>query len=121
FVWLSIWGFDVMSLMVSFASFLIVFSIMMGAAASNLVSSVLFIFVSRVYDVGDRIHIYPGGMVLMPTDVVVAKVNLMTTTFRRWDEQARERGVFHMPNHLLATKTIVNIQRSGHQWHEFFI
>lgn len=26
-----------------------------------------------------------------------------------------------MPNHLLATKTIVNIQRTAHQWHEFMI
>lgn len=31
------------------------------------------------------------------------------------------RQVFYMPNHLLATKTIVNIQRTAHQWHEFMI
>ena len=29
--------------------------------------------------------------------------------------------VFYLPNYLLAEKTIVNIQRSAHQWHEFFI
>ncbi|CAM9227878.1 unnamed protein product, partial [Laminaria digitata] len=116
FVWLAIWGGDVVSLSVTFASFLIAFSFMIGTAASNLVSSVLFIFVSRLYDVGDRVHIYEGGLVLMPTDVTVVKVNLMTTAFKRWDEQ-----LFYMPNHLLATKTIVNIRRTAHQWHEFFI
>ena len=78
------------SLSVTFASFLIAFSFMIGAAASNLVSSVLFIFVSRIYDVGDRVHIYDGALGTTPTDVTVAKVDLMTTVFKRWDEQARE-------------------------------
>ncbi|CAN0388250.1 unnamed protein product, partial [Laminaria digitata] len=87
FVWLSIWGADVLSLSVTFASFLIAFSFLIGTAASNLVSSVLFIFVSRLYDVGDRVHIYESGLVMKATDVVVAKVNLMTTAFKRWDEQ----------------------------------
>ncbi|CAN0079349.1 unnamed protein product, partial [Ectocarpus fasciculatus] len=118
FVWLSIWGADVVSLSVTFASFLIAFSFMIGTAASNLMSAVLFIFVSRLYDVGDRVHIYSGSNTQgeEPTNVTVVKVDLMTTVFKRWDEQ-----VFYMPNHLLATKTIVNIQRTAHQWHEFMI
>eukprot|EP00752_Nemacystus_decipiens_P002553 g2394.t1 len=118
FVWLSICGADVVSLSVTFASFLIAFSFMIGNAASNLTSAVLFIFVSRLYDVGDRVHIYNSSMTkgAEPTDVIVVKVDLMTTVFKRWDEQ-----VFYMPNHLLATKTIVNIQRTAHQWHEFMI
>lgn len=29
--------------------------------------------------------------------------------------------IFYIPNHLLATKTIVNIQRTADQWHEFRI
>ncbi|CAN0425640.1 unnamed protein product, partial [Laminaria digitata] len=87
FVWLSIWGGDVASLSLTFASFLIAFSFMIGTAASNLVSSVLFIFVSRIYDVGDRVYIYDGGMESKPTDVTVAKVDLMTTVFKRWNEQ----------------------------------
>ncbi|CAM9436626.1 unnamed protein product [Scytosiphon promiscuus] len=80
-------------------------------------ASVLFIFVSRLYDVGDRIHIYNGtSPTEEPMNVTVVKVDLMTTVLKRWDEQ-----VFYMPNHLLASKTIVNIQRSAHQWHEFMI
>ena len=45
-MWLSIWGADVVSLSVTFASFLIAFSFMIGTAASNLMSAVLFIFVA---------------------------------------------------------------------------
>ncbi|CAM9445900.1 unnamed protein product, partial [Ectocarpus sp. 13 AM-2016] len=118
FVWLSILGFDVLSLSVTFASFLIAFSFMIGTAASNLMTAVLFIFVSRLYDVGDRVHIYDDVQTagVEPMNVVVAKVDLRTTSFRRWDEQ-----IFYIPNHLLAEKTIVNIQRTAHQWHEFYI
>ncbi|CAN0510250.1 unnamed protein product, partial [Scytosiphon promiscuus] len=86
FVWLSIWGADVMSLSVTFASFLIAFSFMIGTAASNLMSSVLFIFVSRLYDVGDRVHIYDGMSGEAMKDMTVTKVDLMTTHFKRWDE-----------------------------------
>lgn len=77
------------SLSVTFASFLIAFSFMIGTAASNLVSAVLFIFVSRLYDVGDRVHIYNSSMTKgeEPTNVTVVKVDLMTTVFKRWDEQ----------------------------------
>ncbi|CAB1096522.1 unnamed protein product [Ectocarpus sp. CCAP 1310/34] len=118
FVWLSILGFDVLSLSVTFASFLIAFSFMIGTAASNLMTAVLFIFVSRLYDVGDRVHIYDDVQTagVEPMNVVVTKVDLRTTSFRRWDEQ-----IFYIPNHLLAEKTIVNIQRTAHQWHEFYI
>ncbi|CAM9410579.1 unnamed protein product [Ectocarpus sp. 8 AP-2014] len=118
FVWLSILGFDVLSLSVTFASFLIAFSFMIGTAASNLMSAVLFIFVSRLYDVGDRVHIYDDVQTagVEPMNVVVVKVDLRTTSFRRWDEQ-----IFYIPNHLLADKTIVNVQRTAHQWHEFYI
>ena len=88
FVWLSIWGADVVQLSVTFASFLIAISFMIGTAASNLVTAVLFIFVTRLYDVGDRVHIYNDGQTsTKPTDVTVVKVNLLTTVFKRWDEQ----------------------------------
>ncbi|CAM9328231.1 unnamed protein product [Pylaiella littoralis] len=118
FVWLSIWGADVVSLSLTFASFLIAFSFMIGTSASNLTSAVLFIFVARLYDVGDRVHIYDGSNTVgvKPMDVTVVKVDLNSTSFKRWDEQ-----IFYMPNHLLATKTIVNIQRTADQWHEFMI
>lgn len=32
-----------------------------------------------------------------------------------------KKKVFYIPNHLLASMTIVNIQRTAHQWHEFWI
>ena len=80
----------------TFASFLIAFSFMIGTAASNLMSAVLFIFVSRLYDVGDRVHIYNSNMTKgeEPTNVTVVKVDLMTTVFKRWDEQVWVGVVF---------------------------
>ena len=64
---------------------------MIGTAASNLVTAVLFIFVSRLYDVGDRVHIYDGSETVgvQPMNVTVSKIDLRTTSFRRWDEQVR--------------------------------
>lgn len=43
----------------------------------------------RCYDVGDRVHIYSSAQTSteVPTDVTVVKVNLLTTVFKRWDEQ----------------------------------
>ncbi|CAN0366057.1 unnamed protein product, partial [Hapterophycus canaliculatus] len=89
FVWLSIWGADVLSLSVTFASFLIAFSFLIGTEASNLMAAVLFIFVTRVYDVGDRVHIYDTSTTNngQPMNVTVSKVDLRTTAFKRWDEQ----------------------------------
>eukprot|EP00752_Nemacystus_decipiens_P006240 g5628.t1 len=113
-MWLSIWGADTVSLSVNVASFLIAFSFMVGTAANDLTTAVLFIFVSRPYDVGDRILIYDGSYVdAEPMDVTVAKVYLRTTVFRRCDKQ-----ILHMPNHLLASKAIVNIQRAANHWRE---
>ena len=73
---------------VSFASFLIAISFMIGTTASNLVTSVLFIFVTRLYDVGDRVQIYNDGDTnSTPANLVVVKIELLTTVFKRWDEQ----------------------------------
>lgn len=78
-----------LSLSVTFASFLISISFMISESASEFMSSVIFIFVVRCYDVGDRVHIYddPETGSARPTDVVVVKINLLVTVFKRWDEQ----------------------------------
>jgi small-conductance mechanosensitive channel len=31
------------------------------------------------------------------------------------------KQIYYLPNHVLAKRTVINIQRSSHQWHEFFI
>ncbi|CAM9937321.1 unnamed protein product [Discosporangium mesarthrocarpum] len=89
---------------------------MIGPAAANLMSSVIFIFVMRAFDVGDRIFLYPGRPGDPPLNLKVVQINLLSTVFKRWDEQ-----LYYIPNQVLATTTIVNIQRTGHQWHEFHI
>lgn len=99
FVWLSIWGADVVSLSVTFASFLIAFSFLIGTEASNLMAAILFIFVSRVYDVGDRVNIYDSSTTkdAKPMNVTVWKIDLRTTAFRRWDEQVGH-SLFALPS-----------------------
>ncbi|CAN0393692.1 unnamed protein product, partial [Discosporangium mesarthrocarpum] len=116
FVWLSIWGQDVVALSVTFASLLVAISFMIGPAAANLVSSIIFVFVMRVFDVGDRIFIYSDRAGEAPMNLKVVQINLLSTVLRRFDEQ-----LFYIPNQVLASKTIANIQRSSHQWHEFYI
>ncbi|CAM9307657.1 unnamed protein product [Choristocarpus tenellus] len=89
---------------------------MIGDVASNLFTSMVFIFVMRVFDVGDRILIYTDRPGEEPSNLKVVKINLLSTVLKRWDEQ-----LFYIPNQVLAGKTIVNIQRSAHQWHQFLI
>ncbi|CAN0015067.1 unnamed protein product, partial [Phaeothamnion confervicola] len=114
FVWLALWGYDVMALSLTFASFLVGFAFMIGNAASNLFVSIIYVFVMRMYDVGDRVKVIDeGGFV---QNCVVVKIDLLLTTFKRWDDET-----FYLPNTLLSTRGASNVQRSGHQWHEYFI
>ncbi|CAM9233874.1 unnamed protein product [Phaeothamnion confervicola] len=114
FVWLALWGFDVKALSITFASFLVAIAFMIGNAASNLFVSIIYVFVMRMYDVGDRVMIHDDRGKLQ--NCVVVKINLLLTEFKRWDDQT-----FYIPNAILSTRTAINVQRSGHQWHEFFI
>ena len=118
-----------MQLSVTFASFLIAISFMIGTAARNLMTAVLFIFITRLYDVGDRVHIYNDVQTrTKPTDVTVVKVNLLTTVFKRWDEQvggvddgvcavgffvARRGGLRH-PSFILSTVRNSDLSPTSH-------
>ncbi len=93
-----------------------------GTSAANLMSAVLFIFVSRLYDVGDRVHIYDGSGTAgaEPMNVTVHKVDLRTTSFRRWDEQVGRVGpewlegrIPHENMYLRETRQIRDKLRTG--------
>ncbi|KAG5178786.1 Mechanosensitive ion channel-domain-containing protein [Tribonema minus] len=116
FIWLRIFGRDIFALTLTFASVLVGVSVLIGPASANLFASIVFIFVQRPFDVGDRVfHWFPDGRGEMQ-NAVVTRIDLLITCFRAWDEK-----VYYLPNHVLATRPIINIQRSGDQWHEFFI
>ena len=78
---------------------------MFQSSAKNAFESIVFLFVIHPFDVGDRVHIDLNGN----QNLVVSELNLMSTTFERWD------GVkIYLANFILANKGIINIRRSGH-------
>jgi small-conductance mechanosensitive channel len=80
------------------------FSFMFGSTATNLMESCIFIFITRAYDVGDRISFVENGEKL---NCVVQQINLLSTIFINWDDQW-----FSVPNQAMARKQIYNQRRS---------
>jgi small-conductance mechanosensitive channel len=72
-----------------------------GDIVKNLVESVIFLFFTHPYDVGDRVII--GGETLN-----VKEFGLMSTTFTKWDGSE-----IYSPNRILGAKDIHNMKRSG--------
>lgn len=103
FVCLSIWNVNTTSYLVTFATVWasIVFSV--SNVISSLVQSIILLFVSHPYDVGDRVDIDNESF-------TVVKFGLTSTTFRRSDGKE-----CYVPNSSLTSKTICNIRRSGPQ------
>lgn len=86
-----------------------------STTATHLFESVIFLLVIHPFDVGDRVYI-PLSTTgpLSPTgeanldNLVVVEMHVLSTIFERWD------GIrVYVQNHILATKPIFNIRRSG--------
>lgn len=74
-------------------------------AASTLFNSMIFIFSTQPYSIGDLCFIDGDPL-------VVKEFGLMSTVFERVDGQ-----VMIMPNSILSTsKHILNVRRSGAMW-----
>lgn len=74
-------------------------------AASTLFNSMIFIFSTQPYSIGDLCFIDGDPL-------VVKEFGLMSTVFERVDGQ-----VMIMPNSILSTtKHILNVRRSGSMW-----
>lgn len=93
---------DLSQFLVLFSSMIISFSFAFGATAQRLVLSLLFVFVYKCYDVGDRVRIADSRRTL-----VVTKVGVFVTQFR-----AITNEVIYFPNHQLAEMHIENLRRS---------
>jgi small-conductance mechanosensitive channel len=89
---------------VTASSVLFAFSFVFADTFRNVFNSYVFLFVRQPFDVGDRIHI--GRQTDMP--MFVRKMELLTTTFRRWDGFEST-----IPNVVLASEQIYNVRRSG--------
>ncbi|KAL1747916.1 Mechanosensitive ion channel-domain-containing protein [Schizophyllum fasciatum] len=91
--------------LVPLATIILGFSFVFGNSAQTLFESLIFIFATHVFDVGDLVMIDDQPL-------VVREFGLFSTTFRRVDGQE-----IIAPNKLLGTaKTIHNIRRSNSLW-----
>ena len=106
FIWLLIFnGNSTVSNIVPLSTFVVGFSFIFGNSAKNIFESMIFIFATHPYDVGDLVCIDQEWM-------FVKEFGLLSTTFRTTVNQE-----IVAPNALLATqKYIYNSRRSGAQW-----
>ncbi|SPO29906.1 uncharacterized protein UTRI_06184_B [Ustilago trichophora] len=106
FIWLLIFnGNSTVSNIVPLSTFVVGFSFIFGNSAKNIFESMIFIFATHPYDVGDLVCIDEEWM-------FVKEFGLLSTTFRTTVNQE-----VVAPNAMLATKKyIYNSRRSGAQW-----
>ncbi|CAL1714828.1 unnamed protein product [Somion occarium] len=91
--------------LVPLATIILGFSFVFGHSAQTLFESLIFIFSTHVFDVGDLVVIDDGPM-------FVREFGLFSTTFRRVDGQE-----VIAPNSLLASSKLVhNMRRSSSMW-----
>ncbi|KAJ6474595.1 Mechanosensitive ion channel-domain-containing protein [Mycena vitilis] len=96
---------DTLASLVPLASIIVGFSFIFGNSAATLFNSLIFIFSTHTFDVGDLVMI--DDQVLM-----VREFGLFATTFRRVDGQE-----VIAPNSLLASSKLVhNLRRSHSMW-----
>ncbi|KAL0953430.1 hypothetical protein HGRIS_004666 [Hohenbuehelia grisea] len=91
--------------LVPLATIILGFSFIFGHSAQTLFESLIFIFSTHVFDVGDLVMIDDNPL-------FVKEFGLFSTTFRRVDGQE-----IIAPNSLLASSKLVhNLRRSGSMW-----
>ncbi|OZJ03567.1 hypothetical protein BZG36_03090 [Bifiguratus adelaidae] len=76
-------------------------SFVISPTAQQIMTDILFLFVSHPFDVGDRVDIDAESY-------TVKEMGLLNTIFDRSDGKE-----VYFPNYILATKPILNIRRSG--------
>lgn len=102
FISVYLWTKDI-SVVASVGTLLLGLSFFFGSSAKNLFESVIFIFATRPYNVGDRVYIDDMNL-------VVKEIHILSTTFLRSDGQ-----LIYAPNSNLQQKYIHNIRRSPPQ------
>eukprot|EP00752_Nemacystus_decipiens_P010393 g9262.t1 len=114
FICFRILGFNIGSLILTWLSLGVAFSFLFGSSASAFFESIIFVFVTKAYDVGDPVFFVDdtGG----EDWYVVTRINMLTTVFRRWDGEATL-----IANNLLAKKAIRNQWRSSPYLHHTMI
>jgi len=94
-------GFAVREVFASVGGVILGFGCMFGASANIVFTSIIFVFITHPFDVGDRIIV--DGETLF-----VYEIGLFCTSFQRWDSH-----LVYYPNSALVDRHIVNVRRSG--------
>ncbi|CAM9337890.1 unnamed protein product [Scytosiphon promiscuus] len=114
FVALRILGYDIGNLVLTWLSLTVAFSFLFGSSASAFFESIIFVFVTKAYDVGDPVFFVDDTG--SEDWYIVTRINMLTTIFRRWDGQSTL-----VANNLMAKKAIRNQWRSGPYLHHTMI
>ena len=78
-------------------------TLIFGETVKSIFASIIFLFATHPYDVGDRVYMDQGNY-------FVREIGLLSTMFERWDG-----FIVYIPNNILATKAICNVRRTGLQ------
>ena len=105
FIWLLIFNIDIRQLAISWITIFVGLSFAFGSSASAFIESCVFIFITHVYDIGDRVEFVHENITY---NAVVKHIDLQHTIFKNWDEK-----MFTIPNNILSKKIIFNHQKSG--------
>lgn len=100
---LSFFQYSIGVYLASIGTFMLGFTFIFGGFAKAIFEDLVFLFITHPYDVGD-------ALILNGEQCTVVNVDLLTSTFLRWDGQ-----LIYVPTQSLITKDIMNIRRSGAQ------
>lgn len=97
-------GIDVNTILISTTSLFISFSFAFRQSISRMVESAYFLFITKPFNVGDRIQ---SGIPSMTRDVyIVTAIDLMTTTAK-----TPTNKLVMLPNYALASQNLINYNR----------
>jgi len=108
FFYLVAVGVDFNTLIIPSASLIISVILLAGRAPSDFASGALYVLMARPFDIGDRILISDTGKNPDLYSLVVKDVGLARTTFLTSNGE-----MLLIDNHLLLSKSITNLSRSG--------
>jgi small-conductance mechanosensitive channel len=108
-VFISLISTSAAGVLTSAGSTMLGLSWLFSATATEILQSIIFVFVKHPFDVGDRVTIYGNtGATLTGDDYFVKEIALLYTEFKKM-----EGHVVQAPNSYLNTLFILNQRRSG--------
>lgn len=110
---LTLFSVNVTNILTLTLSVVIGLSFVIGDLAKNFLSSLILLFVTHPFDIGDTIVVglFEEGCYLKDI-LTVKQMNLLSTVFTRWNGQET-----YVPNHMLANAPFMtNLSRTVEQW-----